>query len=79
MYFNIDIDEQVSHQLSTIAKNRGQSSSTLIREVIIEWLQRHPNQAQWPSTVKAFKGVKDFPPFESYRSELKPPSQDPLV
>lgn len=79
MYFNIDIDDQMGHQLATIAKKRGQSSNTLICDVIIEWLQRHPIPSQWPPTVKAFKGIKDFPPFESYRSELNQPSQDPLA
>jgi hypothetical protein len=33
----------------------------------------------WPGEILDFKGVPDFPPFESHRDELTPPSEDPLA
>ena len=34
--------------------------------------------AQWPELVLAYDGMPDFPPFESYRDELLPPSEQEL-
>jgi len=33
---------------------------------------------KWPDIVLKFKGEPDFPPFESARSQLVAPAEDPL-
>jgi hypothetical protein len=43
-----------------------------------DWLHEEGDQA-WPQEVLNFQGVPDMPSFESYRSELAPPKDDPLA
>jgi hypothetical protein len=78
MYFNIHLDDEIGHQIITMAKKIGQSNEDLIGEAIRQWLQRQP-QNKWPKEVMTFTGIQDFPRFESYRSELQPLNQDPLA
>lgn len=78
MYFNIHLDDEIAHQIIMMAQNLKQSNEALIGEVIIEWIQSK-NKNQWPKEVMTFTGIKDFPRFESYRSELQPLNQDPLA
>lgn len=77
MHFNIYIDNQIGAQLTQIAKRSDKSRNAIIREAINEWVQHHL-KPEWPEEILNFKGVKDFPPLESYRNHLIPPKDDPL-
>jgi len=78
MYFNIHLDDEIGHQIIMMAQNLKQSNEALIGEAITQWLQ-YQNKNKWPKEVMNFTGIKDFPRFESYRSEFKPLNQDPLA
>ncbi|CAN5224324.1 ribbon-helix-helix domain-containing protein [soil metagenome] len=78
MHFNIYIDDETGLQLNHLVKNSHRSRNALIREAIEQWLQQKL-KPQWPNEVLQFKGVKDYPPFESHRDQLLPPKNDPLT
>jgi hypothetical protein len=78
MYFNIHLDDEIGHQIIMMAQNLKQSNEALIGEIVAKWLLKE-SKNQWPKEVMNFTGIKDFPRFESYRSEFKPLNQDPLA
>ena len=78
MNVTIYLEDPLAHELSHWAKNSGQSRNAIIREAIHEWIE-YRKQQQWPEKILKFKGISDFPAFESYRSELDTPQEDPLA
>lgn len=77
MHFNIYVDNQIGAQLTQIAKTSAKSRNAIIREAITEWVEHHTKPV-WPDEILNFKGIKDFPALESYRTQLSPPKDDPL-
>ncbi len=77
MNINIYVEDNLGKKIKERAELLGKSRNSIIREAIKEWLQHHKAN-QWPTSVQKFKGVSDFPPFESHRSELTNPAEDPL-
>jgi hypothetical protein len=71
MYLNINLDDEIGTQMTAMAKSRGQSIDILAHEAITKWLhqQNQKTPTLWPPEFMEFTGVKDFPPFESYRTE----------
>lgn len=78
MNFNIYIDDKVGIKLNKLAKTSGKTRNALIREAIEEWVN-HQINPQWSEKILSFKGLKDMPSFESYRSELNEPKDDPFA
>lgn len=78
MNFSIYLDDAMGQQLNELAQETGQSRNALIRQAISLWLEQQ-NKPKWPKAVLSFEGVKDMPAFESYRSELGVPNEDPLA
>ncbi|MEA5534187.1 hypothetical protein [Crocosphaera sp. XPORK-15E] len=50
----------------------------IIREALVSWLSQHQSPT-WPKSIQNFEGDKNIIPFESYRSELLPPTEEDLI
>jgi len=77
MNINVYIEDNLGREIKKSASALGKSRNAIIREAIKEWLMRHKAH-QWPKSIKNFKGVAEFPSFESYRDELMPPKENPF-
>jgi hypothetical protein len=76
MNFNIYIDDELGVEIGSYAEKKGMTRNSLIRKALQLFIR---NQSQgWPDEIIQFKGVSDFPAFESYRNELLNPKEDPL-
>ena len=78
MNFNIYIDDQLGERLTEVAKASQKSRNALIREAISMWL-KVSEKSQWPDDIMQFKGIQDFPSFESHRDDLAPVKDDPFA
>ena len=78
MNFNIYIEDKLGKQLKQATESTGKSKNALIREALKEWFQHHLI-TQWPETVLQHRGIENFQPFESHRSELQIPTDDPFL
>ncbi len=77
MNFNLYLDDQLAQELDSTAKTLGETRSGLIRKAVREWLDKKTlGSPGWPSLLLEWRGVRDMPPFESYRDELLPPRED---
>jgi len=74
---NIYLENNLGDQIKAQAKTLGKSRNAIIREAIREWLMHHKAR-KWSPIVRNFKGVPEFTRFESYRSELTEPKEDPF-
>ena len=77
MHFNIYVNRQLGQQLTEYAGHQGITRNKLIHEVLERYVQEE--RSIWPSVILEFKGVSDFPAFESSRAELLPLREDPFA
>ncbi len=77
MNFNIYLEDELGKQLEKIVNSTGKPRNTLVREAIKTLIQEYTT-TQWSEKIKDFNGIKEGITFESYRSELVPPS-DPEI
>ena len=77
MNINIYLEDLLAKSLNHYVKQSGQTRNAIIREAIKEWLAQHEIK-KWPNSILKFKGVREAAAFESYRSDLLPPKEDPL-
>ena len=78
MYFNVDIDKQIGERLERLAKDRGTSRNSLIREALSRFLDNDAKR-EWPDSVLRFEGIRGTPRFENARRKLRAPRKDPLA
>lgn len=79
MNFSIHLEDSLLEVLNAMAQEEGRSRNALIREAIAEYLRRR-GRTHWPAEVERLAGAApDLKPFESHRSELKHPPDDPLA
>ena len=77
MNFNLYLEDKTAKELDKTARKLGETRSGLIRKALREWLDKKTlGSPGWPPLILEWRGVPDMPPFESYRSELLPPSDD---
>lgn len=74
----LHLDSELSHRLAATSLQRGKPIDAVVLEVLRSYLPSTA-ESEWPPEVLSFKGVPDMPPFESYRSELVAPKDDPFV
>lgn len=80
MNFNLYLDDKTAAELDRTAKTLGETRSGLIRKALREWLDKKTlGSPGWPRAILEWNGAGDTPPFESYRDELLPPTDDALV
>ncbi len=77
MHFNIYLDNETALQLQQATETSNISRNAIIRQAISSWL-KHNHKKQWPEQIINFTGIVDFPAFESHRSELSSPKEDPF-
>ncbi|MFN0315104.1 MAG: CopG family transcriptional regulator [Burkholderiales bacterium] len=78
MNFNVYIDKETGDRLGRLAKARGTTRNTLIREALAQILERG-GKAGWPPEVLGFEGISAARPFEAARRKLRAPRKDPLA
>lgn len=76
--FNLNLDKQLSEQLTIAAKNRSQPINAIINEALSLWFKTN-EKSEWPDDVLAYKGIPDFPIFESQREETVDSKGDPFA
>lgn len=75
MNINIYLEDELAEELRNMAKNFGKSRNLVIREALKEYILHHGVRS-WPKSVQTYNGTKNFPSFESYRTELKDQDKD---
>jgi len=78
MHFNVYFDDETGHRLNAMAQKAGESRNALIRRAVRDMLDGQ-TRPKWPESVVEHRGVEDFPDITSLRSELIPPTDDPLA
>ncbi len=79
MNFNIYLDSALGAALQRLAKRRKVARNALIRQAVEDLLEKESRAEGWSDAVLSWQGEHDFPPFESHRSKLMLPSEDPLA
>lgn len=79
MNFNIYLDDALAQALQRLAKRRKVSRNALIRKAVEDLVTRETHSRNWSSAVLEWQGAPEFEPFESHRSRLRAPSEDPLA
>jgi hypothetical protein len=79
MQIVIDLPQDLEQDLIRQAAQSNISLQMLILEALRQLTQTTPNTvAKWSDTVLSYKGMPDFPAFESYRDELLIPREPEL-
>lgn len=78
MNINVYFEDSIGKNLNQYAKKLGKTRNAIVREAVKEWIDHHQS-TKWPNSILKFSGVKDFPSFESHRTDLTPPKEDPLA
>jgi hypothetical protein len=79
MQIMIDLPQDLEQDLIRQATQSNIPLQTLILLALRQLTQAAPNlNSQWSDTILSFSGMRDFPPFESYRDELLPPREPEL-
>ncbi len=76
MHFNIYLDNQTAKQLQDETEKSPLSRNAIIRQAITIWLNR--KKVTWPEEVLNYTGEHGFTSFESHRTELTQPTEDPF-
>ena len=77
MNINIYLEDTLAKSLAKYAKISGHSRNAVIREAIRHWVAQHEVK-KWSNSILKFNGIPMAIPFESRRSDLLPPDEDPL-
>lgn len=75
MQITIDLPPDLEQDLVRQATLSNVPLQTLILQALRQ-LTQNPPVSQWSDVVLSYKGISDFPAFESYRDELLP-SREP--
>ena len=77
MQIMIDLPPDLEQDLVRQAALSNVPLQTLILQALRQ-LTQNPPVSQWSDVVFSYKGISDFPAFESYRDELLPPKEPEL-
>ena len=79
MKLTIELPPDLAQDLMRQADETKLPLSKLVLKTLRQGIQATATvNAQWTELVLAYDGMPDFPPFESYRDELLPPSDQVL-
>jgi hypothetical protein len=80
MQVTIQLPDDLRQHLLDRATQLNVSLETLILQSLRQFSQSSPNESvsQWSEAVLSYKGIADFPAFESYRDDLLPPPEPEL-
>lgn len=74
MEITITLPTDLEQDLVRQADQTNTSIQTLILQALRQTMSTSTT-SQWSETILAYRGVTDFPAFESYRDELLPPDE----
>ena len=77
MNFNVYVDDITADKLKRLARKTGASRNALVRQAIAVYLER--GASEWPAIVTAFEGDESMRAFETARTELAAPADDPFA
>ncbi|PNW39150.1 UNVERIFIED_CONTAM: hypothetical protein BEN50_15510 [Euhalothece sp. KZN 001] len=69
-----DLEQDLIHQ----AARSNIPLQTLVLQALRQLAQSPSESSQWSDIILSHEGIPDFPPFESYREDLLPPSESNL-
>ncbi|MGK7938782.1 MAG: ribbon-helix-helix domain-containing protein [Crocosphaera sp.] len=78
MNFNVYIEDELGEKLQQVCRVTGKKRNAVIREALESWLSQN-HLSTWSKLIDNFEGDKKIVPFESYRSELKTPTEEDLI
>ena len=78
MNFNVYIEEELGEKLKQVCQVTGKKRNAIVREALVAWLAEN-QLLTWSKLIDNFEGDKKIVPFESYLSELKPPTEEELL
>ncbi len=78
MNFNVYIEDKLGKKLQQVCQVTGKKRNAVIREALESWLSQQ-QLLTWSKLIDNFEGDKKIVPFESYRSELHPPTEEDLI
>jgi hypothetical protein len=85
MQITIDLPQDLEQELIRQAAQSNVPLQTVIIQALRQLTQITPNLgsqylgSQWSDIVLSYKGISDFPAFESHRDELLPPREPELL
>lgn len=74
MNFNVYIEDSLAERLDRLSQQQGKKRNTIIREALEAWIAQF-SPTTWPDEILTYTGTQDPIIFESYRSDLLPPSE----
>jgi len=74
--FNVYLDDATAKRLDALARREKVARNALIRRAVDALLAQ--SRQHWPDVVMNWTGEPEAVPYESLRSELRPPDDDPL-
>lgn len=77
MQITIDLPPDLEQDLIRQAAQSNVPLQTLIIQALRQLAHPRP-PSQWSDVVLSYRGIADFPAFESYRNELLPPREPEL-
>ena len=79
MQITIELPQDLEQDLIRQAAQSNVPLQTLIIQALRQLTQTTPSPvSQWSDVILSYKGMPDFPAFESYRDELLPPREPEL-
>lgn len=79
MQITIDLPPDLEQDLIRQAAQSNVPLQTLILQALRQMVQPlTASTSQWSEAILSYKGIPDFPTFESYRDELLPPRESEL-
>jgi predicted transcriptional regulator len=78
MNFNIYLDAKLGAALKNLAKRRKLTRNALIRKAVEELVEKETHSKDWSEAVLEWRGARQFPRFESYRTKLVQAPADPF-
>lgn len=77
MNLNVYLENDLAQSLNQLVKKTHQPRNAIIREALRVWIINN-QVTQWPVSILNYKGMPDFPSFESHRVDLADQDEDPF-
>jgi hypothetical protein len=69
MHFHVYLDQELGEEVRIICQKTHKKRNAVVREALRLYIHQQKKKT-WPDSILAFRGIKDFPAFESYRKDL---------
>ena len=79
MNFNVYLDSALGLALKRLARHKRTTRNALIRKAVERLLSEESHSGEWSAAVRKWQGDPTFETFESHRTQLRQPVQDPFA